>query len=60
LKKSHVLKAIGLSPLEINSSVRFSLSRFNNEKEINYLLKILPKIEKKLRKISPIKNILNE
>ena len=55
LKKSHVLKAIGLSPLEINSSVRFSLSRFNNEKEINYLLKILPKIVKKLRKISPIK-----
>ncbi len=60
LKKSHVLKAIGLSHLEINSSVRFSLSRFNNEREINYLLKILPKIVKKLRRISPIKNISNE
>ena len=60
LKKSHVLKAIGLSPLEINSSIRFSLSRFNNEGEINYLLKILPKIVGKLRKISPIKNISNE
>jgi len=55
LESSHVLKAIGLSDLEANTSIRLSLSKFNDQKEIDYLLKVLPVIVKKLRSMSPIK-----
>ncbi len=55
METSHVLKAIGLSDLEANTSIRLSLSKFNNEEEIDYVLKVLPKIVKKLRRMSPIK-----
>ncbi len=54
LEPSHVLLALGASPLEANSSIRLSLSKYNTEQEIDYVLKILPKVVKKLRKISPI------
>lgn len=53
LEPSPTLLAIGLSPKEVNGTVRFSLSRFNTQAEIDKLLKILPKIVEKLRKISP-------
>jgi len=53
LETSHVLKATGLSPLQANSSIRISLSKFTNEKEVDYFLKVLPKIVKKLRRFSP-------
>lgn len=55
LSGSHVLKAIQKTDLEKNSSIRFSLSKFTTKKQINYLLKILPKIVKKLRELSPVK-----
>jgi len=55
LEPSHVLLALGLSPLEANSSLRLSLSRENTEEEINKVLEVLPKIIEKLRKISPFK-----
>ena len=45
--------AIGLNHEEANGSLRLTLSRFTTEKEINYVLEILPKIIEKLRKISP-------
>ena len=53
LEPSHVLTAIGLAHEEANGSLRLTLSRFTTEKEINYVLEILPKIIGKLRKISP-------
>jgi len=55
LEASHVLKAIGLDEGEINTSLRLSVSKFTTDKEIDYVLKILPKIVEKLRKMSPIK-----
>ncbi len=55
LESSHVLKAIGKTDLQINTSIRLSLSKFNTEEEIDYVLKILNKIVEKLRRISPIK-----
>jgi len=54
LEPSHVLKAIGLTPLEANSSIRLSLSRDTSSEEIEKVLKVLPKIIDKLRRISPI------
>lgn len=56
LSSSHVLKSIGLSDLEQNSSIRFSLSKYTTEKEIDYVLKVLPEIIKKLRRLSPVIN----
>ncbi len=55
LESSHVLKAIGLSPIQSNSSLRISLSKYTTEEEIDYVLEKLSKVVKKLRMISPIK-----
>lgn len=45
---SHVLKAIGLSDEQANNSLRLTLSRFTTEEEINYTIKTVLKIVKKL------------
>lgn len=55
LEPSPVLLAIGLKPQEAHGSLRISLGRFTTEREINYLIKVLPGIVKKIRKISPFK-----
>jgi len=49
---SHVLTAIGLSPDQARSCIRFSIGRFNTEKDINTVLQELPEIIENLRKIS--------
>jgi len=54
LETSHVLKALGLSALASNSSLRISLSKYTTEEEIDYVLKKLKKIVKRLRRISPL------
>jgi len=53
LEPSHVLLAIGLKPEQAHGSLRVSLGRFTTEVETNKLLKVLPKIVKNLREISP-------
>jgi cysteine desulfurase len=55
LETSHVLKAIGLTPLQANSTLRLSISKYTTEEEIDFVLENLTKIVEKLRKISPIK-----
>lgn len=55
LEPSHVLLAIGLKPQEAHGSLRLSLGRWTKEKDIDYVLKVLPGIIKKLRAISPFK-----
>ena len=52
LKKSHVLKAIGLNDMQINSSLRLSLSKYTTDEEIEYVLQVLPKVVEKLRRMS--------
>ncbi len=54
LEPSHVLQAIGRSKAEANGSIRLSLGRYNTEEEIDYVLKMLPGIVKKLRIMSPL------
>ena len=54
LTPSHVLTAIGLKPEIAHGSLRLTLGRENTEQEIDYVLKVLPKIVKELRDISPL------
>jgi cysteine desulfurase len=60
LEPSHVLLAIGLRPEQAHGSLRLTLGRWTTEKEINYVLKVLPEVIKKLRKISPFKRTWKE
>jgi len=55
LTASHVLTAIGLAPQAAHGSLRLSIGRWTKESDINYVLKILPKIIQRLREISPFK-----
>ena len=55
LEPSHVLLAIGLKPHQAHGSLRLTLGRWTKERDIDYVLKVLPEIVKKLRKISPFK-----
>jgi len=55
LEPSHVLKAIGLSPEAVQSTLRFSFSTSNTKEEIDYVVDVLKKCVAKLRSISPIK-----
>jgi cysteine desulfurase len=50
---SYVLSAMGINPVDANTAIRFSLSRYTTEREIEYVIEILPPIVEKLRKISP-------
>jgi cysteine desulfurase len=55
LEPSHVLLAIGLPHEIAHGSLRLSFSKDNTQKEVDYLLEVLPGIIKKLRKMSPLK-----
>jgi len=54
LEPSHVLLAMGLTPTTAQGSVRFSLSDYNSEEEIDEVLQKLPPIIEKLRSMSPL------
>ena len=53
LEPSHVLRAMGVPFTAAHGSIRFSLSIYNNEEEIDYVLEHLPPIISRLREISP-------
>jgi len=55
LESSHVLKAIELKPVQINSSIRISINKYTTEKEVDYFLDKIFNIIKKLRRFSPVK-----
>ena len=57
LEPSHILMAIGLKHEQAHGSLRLTLGRWTTEKEIGFVLKVLPKIIKKLREISPFKKL---
>jgi cysteine desulfurase len=54
LETSHVLKALGLTPLQSNSSLRISLSKYTTEEEVDYFLNKIQGIVNKLRRFSPL------
>lgn len=53
LEASHVLRAMQVPFSHIHGSVRFSLSRFTTDEDIDTVLRELPKIIAELRAISP-------
>lgn len=53
LEPSHVLRAMGVPYTSVHGSIRFSLSRYNTEVEIEYILEKIPGIIKRLRNMSP-------
>lgn len=60
LDPSHVLKAMGIPFTALHGSIRFSLSRYTTEDEIDYALENIPPIIEKLNNISPFQNELKE
>jgi cysteine desulfurase len=54
LEPSHVLMAMGLDPVDAQGSIRFSLGRENTKEDMDYVIKILPPIIKRLREMSPL------
>lgn len=53
LEPSHVLRAMNVPFTAIHGSIRWSLSRFTTEKEIDYVIDKLPGIIEKVTSISP-------
>ena len=54
LDPSHVLLAIGLPHEVAHGSLRLSLSEYNTQEEVDYVLEELPKIVTYLRNMSPV------
>ncbi|MGD8492476.1 MAG: cysteine desulfurase NifS [Desulfobacterales bacterium] len=53
LEPSHVLRAMGVPFTAAHGSIRFSLSRYNTEDEIDVIIETLPPIIERLRELSP-------
>lgn len=53
LEPSHVLRAMGVPFTAAHGSIRFSLSRYNTEQEVDFVLEKLPPIINRLRELSP-------
>lgn len=54
LDPSHVLLATGVDVEKAHGSLRFSLSHANTDEDVDYILKVVPEVLEKLRKMSPI------
>lgn len=53
LEPSHVLRAMGVPFTAAHGSIRFSLSAYNTEEEIDFIIEKVPPIIKRLRELSP-------
>ncbi len=53
LEPSHVLRAMNVPFTAVHGSVRFSLSRYNTDEEIDRIIEVFPEIVANLRKLSP-------
>ncbi|MCJ7639271.1 MAG: cysteine desulfurase NifS [Euryarchaeota archaeon] len=54
LEPSHVLLAIGLSPVDAHGSLRLTLGRETTNADVRYVLEVLPGIVNELRQMSPL------
>jgi cysteine desulfurase len=53
LEPSHVLRAMGVPFTAAHGSIRFSLSRYNTQEEVDFTLEKMPEIIQRLRELSP-------
>ena len=53
LEPSHVLRAMGVPFTAAHGSIRFSLSIYNTEEEIDFIIEKMPPIIERLRQMSP-------
>ena len=53
LEPSHVLRAMGVPFTAAHGSIRFSLSIYNTEEEVDFVLEKMPPIIARLRELSP-------
>ncbi len=53
LEPSHVLRAMGVPFTMAHGSIRFSLSRYNTDEDVDYVIEHMPGIIQRLRDISP-------
>jgi cysteine desulfurase len=53
LEPSHVLRAMGVPFTAAHGSIRFSLSIYNTEEEVDFIISKLPPIIERLRRMSP-------
>ncbi|MDX9702052.1 MAG: cysteine desulfurase NifS [Candidatus Auribacterota bacterium] len=53
IEPSHVLRAMGVPFTAAHGSIRFSLSRYTTEQEIDKVIELLPPIVNRLRQMSP-------
>jgi cysteine desulfurase len=53
LEPSHVLRAMKVPFTAIHGSVRFSLSRYNTDEDVDKIIEVFPQIVANLRKLSP-------
>lgn len=58
LEPSHVLRAMGIPFTALHGSIRFSLSRFTKESDIDFVIEKMPGIMDKLTSISPFQDEL--
>ena len=56
LEASHVLRAMAIPYSVLHGSIRFSLSRFSTEEQVNLTLQVMPEIVDRLRQLSPFSN----
>ena len=60
LEPSHVLRAMGIPFTALHGSIRFSLSRFTKESDIDFVISKMPGIMDKLTSISPFQEELEK
>lgn len=53
LEPSHVLRAMNVPFTSVHGSIRFSLSRYTTEEEIDYVLSVMPSVLEPLLELSP-------
>lgn len=56
LEPSHVLRAMGIPFTAAHGSIRFSLSHYNTEEEMDFIIEKMPPIIDRLRNMSPFWN----